>query len=197
MYKRQVLTFGAAHTLAGRGRVYIRTINNGHIAPGSSATPIGQIELAAAANLTMTPTSNVDIEIAGTGAANADRITGDRIIALDGKLNVSRINGYGANNGDVWTIISGSSVTGTFSDVTLPTPTNGSSFRVDYFPNRVNISVICYADINQDGGVDGADVQVFFDLWEAGDFLADVNNDGGVDGADVGDFFRFWEAGAC
>lgn len=55
----------------------------------------------------------------------------------------------------------------------------------------------CPADFNQDGGVDGADVDAFFMAWEAGDSAADVNLDGGVDGADVDTFFMAWEAGGC
>jgi T5SS/PEP-CTERM-associated repeat protein len=55
----------------------------------------------------------------------------------------------------------------------------------------------CPADFNQDGGVDGADVDAFFTAWEAGDSAADVNQDGGVDGSDVDTFFLAWEAGGC
>ncbi len=55
----------------------------------------------------------------------------------------------------------------------------------------------CPADFNQDGGIDGGDVDAFFDAWEAGDASADVNQDGGIDGADVSYFFNAWEAGGC
>jgi fibronectin type 3 domain-containing protein/V8-like Glu-specific endopeptidase len=55
----------------------------------------------------------------------------------------------------------------------------------------------CAADFNQDGGVDGADINAFFEAWEAGEGTADVNLDGGVDGADVDAFFLVWEAGGC
>ncbi len=55
----------------------------------------------------------------------------------------------------------------------------------------------CPADFNEDGGVDGADVEGFFTAWEAADPLADVNNDGGIDGADVEVFFAYWSAGGC
>jgi hypothetical protein len=55
----------------------------------------------------------------------------------------------------------------------------------------------CYADFNQDGGIDGGDVSAFFQAWEAGDGSADVNQDGGVDGADIATFFVAWEAGSC
>ena len=51
------------------------------------------------------------------------------------------------------------------------------------------------ADFNQDGGVDGSDVDAFFAAWEAGESTADLNQDGGIDGADVDTFFRSWENG--
>jgi hypothetical protein len=55
----------------------------------------------------------------------------------------------------------------------------------------------CPADFNQDGGVDGADVESFFLAWSAAEELADVNQDGGIDGADVEFFFVAWSAGGC
>ncbi|MBS0195935.1 MAG: hypothetical protein JSR77_04175 [Planctomycetes bacterium] len=55
----------------------------------------------------------------------------------------------------------------------------------------------CPADFNQDGGIDGSDVDAYFFRWESGHCDADVNGDGGVDGADVDTFFASWEAGGC
>ncbi|MBX3382081.1 MAG: matrixin family metalloprotease [Phycisphaeraceae bacterium] len=55
----------------------------------------------------------------------------------------------------------------------------------------------CAADYNQDGGVDGADVDAFFSDWEQGLPCADVNEDGGIDGSDVDFFFNVWENGGC
>jgi hypothetical protein len=56
---------------------------------------------------------------------------------------------------------------------------------------------VCAADFNQDGGVDGADVEAFYLVWEAGEACGDVNQDGGVDGGDVEAFYVVWEAGGC
>jgi outer membrane protein assembly factor BamB len=55
----------------------------------------------------------------------------------------------------------------------------------------------CAADFNQDGGIDGQDVEAFITTWEDGLFEADVNLDGGVDGGDIQAFFLVWEAGGC
>ena len=56
---------------------------------------------------------------------------------------------------------------------------------------------VCAADFNQDGGVDGSDIEAFFIAWEAGDTCGDVNLDGGTDGSDIEAFFVTWEAGGC
>lgn len=55
----------------------------------------------------------------------------------------------------------------------------------------------CPADFNEDGSVDGSDVEAFFIDWIAGDEEADTNYDGGVDGGDIEAFFVVWEAGGC
>ena len=70
----------------------------------------------------------------------------------------------------------------------MPTPT---AVIID------TVSLPCPADYNQDGGIDGSDVDAFFASWENGDTRADVNQDGGVAGADVVTFFAAWEAGGC
>jgi len=59
----------------------------------------------------------------------------------------------------------------------------------------VSGAALCASDFNQDGGVDGGDVEAFFIAWEVSDSRADVNRDGGVPGADVEEFFIGWEAG--
>jgi hypothetical protein len=73
-------------------------------------------------------------------------------------------------------------------------PFERPSLEVRYIPG---IEPTCYADFNQDGGIDGTDVQAFFDVWTMGESDADVNGDGGVDGSDVGVFFAQWSAGGC
>jgi len=57
--------------------------------------------------------------------------------------------------------------------------------------------VLCPADYNLDGGVDGSDVGDFFSDWSNAVPSADVNADGGIDGSDVSDFFEAWSNGGC
>jgi len=55
----------------------------------------------------------------------------------------------------------------------------------------------CAADYDLSGGVDGSDVEAFFNDWSASAPCADVDQSGGVDGTDVEAFFVFWGAGGC
>jgi hypothetical protein len=55
----------------------------------------------------------------------------------------------------------------------------------------------CAADYNQDGGIDGSDVNTFFADWSAAEGCADINQDGGIDGSDVDTFFQIWVSGGC
>jgi len=55
--------------------------------------------------------------------------------------------------------------------------------------------IVCIADYNADGGIDGSDVEAYFIDWQVANPNADLNHDGGIDGADVEVFFTHWEAG--
>jgi probable HAF family extracellular repeat protein len=72
-----------------------------------------------------------------------------------------------------------------------------SSDNEGFVLNLREATQTCFADYNQDGGVDGVDVEAFFLEWAAGVATADVNQDGGVDGVDVEAFFIQWTAGGC
>lgn len=79
--------------------------------------------------------------------------------------------------------------------------TSGLPWLPQFYTNMVECGLVCCpacaADFNQDGGVDGADVEAFYLVWEGGEPCGDVNEDGGVDGGDVETFFVIWENGGC
>jgi hypothetical protein len=52
----------------------------------------------------------------------------------------------------------------------------------------------CYADYNNDGGIDGDDVIAFFGDWDSSNDCADADASAGVDGDDVIAFFAAWDA---
>lgn len=64
-----------------------------------------------------------------------------------------------------------------------------------YPSNVANLNVQSLADFNNDGGIDGLDIEDFFAAWESGSSESDVNLDGGIDGTDVELFFVRWESG--
>ena len=86
-------------------------------------------------------------------------------------------------------------------DLPVILPAGQSVLRLRHLADwRTDIRALyltCPADFNDDGGVDGGDVQVFFLAWQEGDERADVNADGGVDGGDLEAFFVRWQAGGC
>jgi hypothetical protein len=51
----------------------------------------------------------------------------------------------------------------------------------------------CFADFNNDGGIDGDDVIAFFGNWDTSVDCADVDGSDGVDGDDVILFFAAWD----
>ncbi len=55
----------------------------------------------------------------------------------------------------------------------------------------------CFADYNNDGGIDGDDVIGFFSDWDSSAACADVDQSGGIDGDDVISFFAQWDASGC
>lgn len=85
-----------------------------------------------------------------------------------------------------------------------PTAIGGDTTGVDegynvilYVGNITPLDAVCFADYDMNGGVDGQDVEAFFDDWSQGLSAADTNFDGGVDGQDVETFFIQWSAGGC
>jgi hypothetical protein len=131
---------------------------------------------------------------------DADR-GGDELVTLDGSLSSDpdgTIVSYVWSEGGQ-TIATGVSPSALFAtgqhQVTLTVTDNSNATAT----STVSITVVepCIADFNQDGGVDGSDVEAFFAAWETGDASADANADGGIDGADVETFFIAWEQGGC
>jgi hypothetical protein len=90
-------------------------------------------------------------------------------------------------------ILRGSSLAGDFASVSIVSSVRGAIALVNTgvaLELRHNI-----ADYNADGGVDGADLELFLVEWERGEMTTDVNGDGGVDGLDIESFLTLWMQG--
>jgi T5SS/PEP-CTERM-associated repeat protein len=180
-------------SITGNGsiRINFNTFTNwGLISPGGTA--IGSINIEG--GYTSGSPAVLEMDVDGDQGFLHDTITvvsGE--IALGGHLAIRVLTANPDPSVEYPLIVSNSGIiTGAFTTADLP-----PGFTIIYRDHEVVLTGACPADFNQDGGIDGSDVDAFFASWESGDSAADVNRDGGVDGSDVDVFFSLWEAGGC
>jgi hypothetical protein len=116
-------------TIIGSGTIVNNFTNSGTIAPGNSP---GLITISG--NYTGTSTATHNIEISGTSAAQYDRINSSANVVVGGTLNASLINGFVPSGIHNLVIISGNTVTGTFSTVNIP-----SGYLLRYNPTNITL----------------------------------------------------------
>jgi hypothetical protein len=143
-----------------------------------------------------------EVDIDGTTSSNVDRLVVNGTAFLDGTLIVNRVNGFMPPIGQQYTILTATTVSGTFPVVIA------EGFEVVYTSGSVTLifNGICdSADFNcdEDVGTD-ADIEAFFACL-AGNCPpfpcgndSDFNNDGdsGTD-SDIEGFFRVLAGGHC
>ncbi len=126
--------------LKGSGVAIAPVSNAGTVSPGASAgllTVQGTYSQSAAGAL--------KIELGGTTSGmQYDRLAISGAATLNGTLNVSFIDGYLPRGTEVFTILTASSISGTFSTVNLPS-VPGGSLKLIYSPTSVSIA-FCYAN---------------------------------------------------
>lgn len=81
-------------------------------------------------------TASFDVEL-GQGTADQLQVTSDATI--DGDLVISLDGGVVPFDGDSWTILTASTVTGIFDSIIAPAATEGFGYFVDYNPNSVTV----------------------------------------------------------
>lgn len=111
----------------------------------------------------------------------------------------SRLTGLEANLEAYWSFDQTPSqfvqdVLGVFNGVLGTTDSSASDDPYWGAPSTLPF-LSCIGDFNGDGGVDGSDVESYFDAWEQGFSSADINCDGGIDGSDAEAFYDVWEEG--
>ncbi len=118
--------------------------NTGTLSPGNTTASIGTYVLNN--NYTHNNVAILDIEI--ESATEFDVIAVSGVANLSGTLDVSLPTGYAPQQGDVFTILTANSISGTFDTLNLPSP-NGQIWEVDYNPTNVTIRVpfICDVDV--------------------------------------------------
>jgi hypothetical protein len=181
------------HTIGGVGRVYGNWTNRGNLSPGNSAGYIEQ----ASGTYTQASDGVMNIELGGGAAGQSDLFGGATPKVLGGTLNVTYVNGFTLAPCQAITVITGSSITGQFSTVNVPSAPLGF-VSVVYSATAVTISYIP-GDYNADGFPDFFDYDDFVECFETGNCPpgtdADFNRDGFVDFFDYDAFVAAFEAG--
>lgn len=179
---------GGLHTLSVG-----QFLNSGTISPGES---VGLISVTG--SFAQSATGVLDIEIAGTGQGNADRMTITGAAALGGMVNATLLGEYAPDWGDRWSILTYQSFTNSmgFTAPTLDDPL--LRWWSEATGNAWMLGVRHVADINHDDLVDFGDLNlVLSDFNMVGQGLAgDANEDGMVDFADLNLVVSFFNTAA-
>ena len=187
----------------------------GAVAPGNSA---GTLQLTGAnspagvnvLNVTMTPTAELQIELASASSFDVLEIDGDSI-SLDGTLSVTLLDGFVPDASDSFRIVASVNgpvdQTGTFNNgSSIVCVSGGGTFDVVY-PNASGVASVTLTnfqqgpvvlgDVNLDCLVNLLDVAPFVDRISNGTFQveADVNEDGLVNLLDVAPFVELLTGG--
>ncbi len=174
------LTLGAGQTLSGTGRLYYDIVVNGAISPDQpfgTPTALGSIQ-PRDGTLKFGATSNFNCQLGAVGSY--DSIQGNSAITITpgATLTVSLSGPFDPPVGSTYDIVTGSSVTGTFTNVNFPALLNKKQAFLVYGPNYVRLFVTCYANCDQSTGspaLTANDFQCFLNKYSANDAYANCD----------------------
>ncbi len=180
-------TLGENQRLEGVGSIEAPLTHNGTTAPGMS---IGT--MSATQPVLFTDSSVFEAEVDGT---TADLLDSSSTIALDGTLEVIYTDGFAPTGFWARKIMEGSSITGKFDAIIIPTPPAGFVTRVYNDGSNLFVGQTCPSDTNLDGALNFFDVSVFLNNYNAGSSAADLNGDGVLNFFDVSTFLNSYNMG--
>ena len=195
-----VAELGPNSALTGRGQVVGSYRIAGKISPGgqpaSGAGGVGTIDriLLNQADIQLTPSARVTLELAGPSDDQRDRMDGIANVQLDGALRVRFVDGFEPGASDRIDILRVSSIEGAFASydiegITGPAAGVGPAHVV--YADRTATLVICAADRDGDGELTVFDFLAFQNQFAAGDPRADIDGDGSLT---IFDFLAFQNA---
>ncbi|MDX2117970.1 MAG: EF-hand domain-containing protein [Planctomycetota bacterium] len=126
------------------------------------------------------------------------RFAASGAVSLAGTLVLRYVDPPTLHVGDSFVVLTGASITGTFSSVTIENAPPGLAFAIDYSTTEVRArvtSVPCGADFNADGFLTFEDFDAFVAAFENGDAIADFNADGFLTFEDFDAFVAAFESG--
>jgi hypothetical protein len=125
--------------LFGTGTIAASVVSKASVTAGDTASKAG---ILSPSTYTQNSTGSLNIQIGGaTVGTQYSQLAVANGASLNGTLNVKLINGFVPAIGDVYTILKGTAVTGTFSIVKLPV-LSGAHFVVGYSATSVTLTVV-------------------------------------------------------
>ncbi len=122
-------------TLTGSGTVNGEVVNAATLGPG---TPTGTLAINGA--YTQTSAGTLNVNLAGPTAGTLyDQVNVSGVAALDGTLNVTRLNGYLANRGDTFQVLTFASRAGQFAAINGLQLGNSAVLRANYSGSDVTL----------------------------------------------------------
>ncbi len=188
------VTVSAHGRLDGSGLVNSSVVSRGIVEPGDDAPGAlrvdGNYEQVPGPNYALA-TSELRIRIgAGTDAPGAARLDVGGVASLGGRLRVSFVPGFEPSVGQVFRVLSASSVQGAFQQIILPLPT--TAWRLRYLSDASGASIEIIpggipGDTNGDCVVNFADLNnVLSGYGQTGvGLIGDANGDGVVNFSDL------------
>jgi hypothetical protein len=167
--------------------------NHGAIEIGDFFEGVGE---ASVANLTLANTARLQIDLAGdNNGIDHDKLVVLDDAAIDGTLVLSVVDGYAVSFGEVFTILTASTVAGEFNTVDISGLEIGQGAQVQMYPDHVDVLITCRADLHTNGQLNFFDVSAFLNAFAIHDPVADFTNDGLFNFFDVSAFLQSYNAG--
>ena len=128
-------------SLMGKGTLAASVVSNSTITVGDSTTVPGQLTIAG--TYVQNPTGVLNVEIGGTQVGTqCSQLAVSNGVSLGGTLNIKLLNGFVPTIGaDVFTIVTGSAVSKTFTTVNGLSINSSEHFKINYNGNSVTLTV--------------------------------------------------------
>ncbi len=126
-------------SLNGWGRLTGALQNSGRVSPSSSLGNFGRIRVDG--SLTQFSGGRYRADLGGSATLQCDTLDISGAVALNGTLELATSGGFTTSPGDVYTVLTGTAVTGTFSSVTWNGGPLPSYVKVLYDPTSVRVLI--------------------------------------------------------
>ena len=176
-------------------------VNGETVAPGMENGDVGLLDVTG--DYVQTVDGLLQIEAVGVDnsdpkAPQFDQVRVGTCAALDGTLEIEMLEAFTGDYGATMTILEAAGgISGFFDDVEITSGVEDKTFEIGYASDRVTVTVVLPGDVDGDGFVGSADLDLVRGNWNQstrpGDFAAgDLSGDGFVGSADLDILRNAW-----